>query len=81
MAIEDETPEPGRPALERITINLTPAATDALAHAAALTRMSRTDTVNRALQVYDFFMDLSANGGVLLVRHQGEQELERVRIL
>ncbi len=81
MTSEDLTPESNRPTLERITVNLVPAASEALAHAAALTRVSRTDTINRSLQAYDFLMDMQAAGVVLLLRYPDSVELERLRLL
>lgn len=48
--------------LTRLTVNLTPKAADALAAAASRERDSRTDTVNRALIVYDMITREKASG-------------------
>jgi predicted transcriptional regulator len=67
--------------LTRLTVNLTPKTAEALDHVAALTRDSRTDSVNRAIQFYDFMMTYQAQGSAILLRHPGEDDLDRVRIL
>lgn len=61
--------------LERVTINLIPRASAALAEAAQLTGNSKTDTVNRALQAYAFLERTMAGGGEILIRLDGETEL------
>ncbi len=65
--------------LTRLTVNLIPSAADALQHAAASERLSRTDVVNRALQVYDFFLCQKMNGASIFVGQK--DDLERVRLL
>ena len=45
--------------LTKLTVNLVPNAVKALNHAAELTGDTRTDTVNRALQVYAALIDAS----------------------
>lgn len=67
--------------LTRLTVNLVPKAAEALDHAAALTRDSRTDTVNRAIQFYDWMTERQAKGATILLRQQGEEELERIHLL
>jgi hypothetical protein len=53
--------------LTRLTVNLIPKADAALNHAADATGLSRTDTVNRALQVYDYLVAEMAKGADLYV--------------
>lgn len=53
------------PELTKITVNLIPAAADALQNAADRDRLSRTDIMNRALQVYDFVSTQLAGGKTL----------------
>jgi len=65
--------------LTRLTVNLIPKAAEALNHAAALSRDSRTDTLNRALQVYDFLLEAQANGAKVYLRQPDSDELERIR--
>ena len=50
----------------KLTVNLVSRSTDAMEVASVLTGDSRTDTVNRALQVYAYLMDQIILGGRLL---------------
>lgn len=67
-------------ALERITVNLAPRSRQALAEAMARSGDSKTDTVNRALQVYNYLEDLWRNDGVVYIRQAAGGELERLRV-
>jgi hypothetical protein len=67
--------------LQRVTVNLTPRSCQALEQAIKLTRDSQTDTLNRAIQVYAYIMNITENNGTLYVRDDGSDELERLRIL
>jgi len=58
--------------LERVTVSLIPRASAALAAARTLTGGSKTDTVNRALQLYAYAEQVTAAGGRLLVEQNGE---------
>lgn len=71
----------GKQALVRLTVNLIPKAAEAIDHAVALSRDSKTDTVNRALQLYDFFLTEQAQGSKVYVRRQDSGELELIRML
>ncbi|WAU78381.1 hypothetical protein O1Q96_00600 (plasmid) [Streptomyces sp. Qhu-G9] len=64
---------------ERVTVNLAPAASHALEHAAALTGDSKTDTINRALQIYAMLADAVDQGAAVYVRSP-DGELERQRL-
>lgn len=66
--------------LERITVNLTGRASRALELAAQLTGDSKTDTVNRALQVYAYMEQITARGGSVYVREGADAELERLKV-
>jgi len=55
--------------LHKVTVNLIPRAWAATEETAALLGLSRTDVINRALQVYAFFEQELAAGSVLLVRN------------
>ena len=66
--------------LERITVNLTGRASRALDLATELTGDTKTDTVNRALQVYAYLEQVTARGGSIHVRETAESELERLKI-
>jgi len=70
-----------RRGLDRITVNLIPKASRALASAMGRNGDSKTDTVNRALQLYEFVTRLEAEGGTLYVRGQDGTELERIQLL
>jgi hypothetical protein len=49
--------------LERVTVHLTPRASRALELLVELTGDSKTDAINRALQVYAFLEQVAAQGG------------------
>jgi hypothetical protein len=66
--------------LERITVNLTGRASRALDLATELTGDTKTDTVNRALQVYAYLEQITARGGSIHVREAAESELERLKM-
>jgi hypothetical protein len=79
-----ESPHNGAPAfgqggigcggrLERITVNLTGRASRALELAAELTGDTKTDTVNRALQIYAYVEQVMAAGGSVRVRAAGTE--------
>ncbi len=53
--------------LTRLTVNLTQKSAEAMEHAAELNRDTKTDTVNRALQVYDYICTKQAEGFPVLV--------------
>ena len=65
----------GKQQLHRITVNLIPRASAALELAAQLGQDSKTDTINRALQMYAYFMQVKSEGDEILIRHpDGETE-------
>ena len=66
--------------LERITVNLTARASRALEIATQLTGDSKTDTINRALQIYVYMEQITAGGGSIYVREVADSELERLRV-
>jgi hypothetical protein len=67
--------------LHRITVNLTPRAWEALGRAVKLTGDSKTDTLNRAVQVYAYLMNIIENDGDVFVRDAGHDELERLLVV
>jgi hypothetical protein len=67
--------------LERVTVNLVPRASAALAATVARTGDSKTDVVNQAVKVYELLGALQDAGNVIYIRNPGSQELERLRIL
>lgn len=70
-----------REPLERVTVNLIPQASRALAAAVERTGHSKTDTVNRAIQLYDFIVKTQADGNDVLLRAPGSDELEKIVLI
>lgn len=58
--------------LTRLTVNLIPRANRSLILATEITGDSKTDTVNRALQVYAYLEHVASRGGEILIREDGE---------
>ncbi|MEO7613503.1 MAG: hypothetical protein ABIS86_05875 [Streptosporangiaceae bacterium] len=67
--------------MERVTVNLTRRSADALYESVDLTGDSKTDTINRALQVYAFIQKSIQGGGALFTRATDDAPLERVHIV
>ena len=67
--------------LERVTVNLIPRTSKALADGTALTEISKTDFINRAIQAWAYFEDLAGKGGAVFVREPGSDELSRIRFM
>ncbi|MEV4626638.1 hypothetical protein AB0J90_10165 [Micromonospora sp. NPDC049523] len=65
----------------RLTVNLTPRAAEALDKASTESGDSKTDTVNRALQVYALIQELSKRGGGSIRVVHPDGEVERVHIV
>jgi hypothetical protein len=63
---------------ERTTTNLTPRSVRAMNNLVCWTGHTKTDTVNRALQIYEFIQQITENGGTVHVRQAGGAELERL---
>lgn len=66
--------------LERVTVNVTSRASRALDLATELTGDTKTDTLNRALQVYAYLEQLTACGGSVYVREAARSELELLKV-
>lgn len=60
--------------MERVTLNLVPRASRALAKVIDLTGDSKTDCVNRALPVYAYIEQVLADGGRITVQETSEDE-------
>jgi hypothetical protein len=71
----------GRSPWERITVNLVTRAVNALNSIVAQTGVSRTDAINKALQVYEYVQDHQRRGGAIYLGEPGSNELERLHIL
>ena len=70
----------GRGSLERVTVNLTPRSFRALEQVVRLTGDTKTDTINRALQVYAYLEEVIHASGSIYVRPSPDAETERLRI-
>jgi hypothetical protein len=68
------------PNLTKITVNLIEAAYAALVHAATVTGLNKTNTVNRAVQCYDYLLRAQEQGRtVALIDESGN--IERLTFL
>jgi hypothetical protein len=65
---------------ERVTVNVTRRASRALDLAAQLTGDTKTDTINRAVQIYAFLERVAAEGGSVYVRARAGSELELLKV-
>lgn len=69
----DPSQRGGGGGLERVTVNLIPRASRALEQAGQLTGDSKTDTINRALQVYAYLEEVWSKGGSIHVEIDGKR--------
>jgi hypothetical protein len=68
--------------LERVTVNLTERAAQALETLTRLTDDTKTDAVNRALQVYAYLVERAiAQGGSVQIRRSARSRPERVDVI
>jgi hypothetical protein len=70
----------GGGALERVTVNLSARAARALELIIKLTGDSKTDAINRALQVYAYVEETTAGGGSLYIQDGKDTALQRIKI-
>jgi hypothetical protein len=79
---DEETAGPGSGGNgpERVTVNLSARAARALQIATDLTGESKTDAINRALQIYAFLEKIADHGGAVYARETPDAELERLKI-
>jgi hypothetical protein len=66
-------------ALERVTVNLTPRAWHALEATVHRTGDTKTETINRALQIYNYLDELMHSGGAVYVQDPNGKP-ERLKI-
>ncbi|MGI5146841.1 hypothetical protein ACQEVC_10720 [Plantactinospora sp. CA-294935] len=76
----DPAADAGR-GLVRMTFNLTPRGADALDSACARTKDTKTDTINRALVVYNVVLGLIDRGGGQLSFQRQDGNFETVHLL
>jgi hypothetical protein len=67
--------------LERLTVNLTSRSSSALEDAVELCGDTKTDTVNRAIQIYAYLEQVIRNGGSVHVQEEYNSALERLLIV
>jgi hypothetical protein len=67
--------------LERITVNLTSRSSSALELAVELCGDTKTDTINRAIQIYAYLEKVIRDGGSVHLRERNGAELERLKIV
>lgn len=65
---------------ERVTVNLTTRSVRAMDNLVGWTGYTKTDTINRALQIYEFIQQITENGGTLHIRQTEGAELERLTL-
>ena len=66
-------------ALERVTVNLTPRSVKGLEEVVAITQDTKTDVINRSLQVYAYLEKILQNGGAVYLREAESTDLERLK--
>jgi len=69
----------GHGPLERVTVNLTPRSSRALEDAAERSGNTKTDTINRAVQVYGYLEEIISAGGAVYIRERPGADLERLK--
>jgi hypothetical protein len=69
-----------RSRLTKVTLNLTPKAAQAVLKVAELTGDTRTDIINRAVQVYAEIEQVFAKGGELYVRPEKDADVQQLKI-
>jgi hypothetical protein len=74
------SPSGGGSALERVTVNLSGRSVAALDALVQLTGDTKTDSINKALQVYSYVRQLMHDGGRLYARETPQGEAERLHI-
>ncbi len=76
----DRRADAGGGGIERVTVNLSARASHALDLVTKLTGDTKTDAISRALQVYAFIEEITANGGSVYVKEGGDAPLQLVKI-
>lgn len=84
-APQRDSPQPtgrdhGGNSLEKVTVNLIPRASRALRSASKLTGDSKTDTINRALQIYAYLEEINSQGGAIYVRESEDSEVRLLKM-
>lgn len=64
---------------ERVTVNLARPSSQALEHAASLSGNTKTEVINKALQMYDLVMTAQDSGGAVWIQDDSDSEPVRAR--
>ena len=78
---ERQRPEPTKPELTKVSANFVPRAMAALDLASQLTGDSRTDVLNRAVQVYAYLAKMMEEGNLIFVENPTTKAKDRVVFL
>ena len=70
----------GNGPLERVTVNLTARSSKALQRLSDLTGDSKTDIINRALQIYAYLEEIDCQGGGVYIRESKDAELQLLKM-
>ncbi len=70
----------GGSAGERVTVNLTPRASQALSDVVARTGDTKTDAINRALRIYAYVERVLGDGGAVYVQVDSESPPQLLKI-
>lgn len=71
----------GHGPLERVTVNLVARAAKALHKVSELTGDTKTDSINRAIQVYAYLEGVTSNGGAIYISEAGSADVQRLKLL
>jgi hypothetical protein len=77
---DQDRPSSRGSASEKVTVNLTSRAAKALNDTVTATGTSKTEAINKAIQLYGFILEHLDAGGAIYVRDPGSKETERLRI-
>ncbi|WP_225993889.1 ribbon-helix-helix domain-containing protein [Actinomadura rudentiformis] len=78
---DDRDAAPAGPVGERVTVNLSLKARDALEEIMALTGINKTDSISRALVVYAEIERMAGNGGSIYCRESPDGDLMKWKIV
>lgn len=71
----------GNSPLDRVTVNLVRRASEALQRVSDRTGDTKTDCLNRAVQIYDYLDEITSQGGDIYIRESKDSELQLVKML
>lgn len=78
--VETDAQSSTPPPHTKLTVNLTARSVAAMDEAAALSGDSKTDAVNRGLQLYAFVLRIMAEGKLLCVADDKGKVIEKIRL-